>query len=154
PPPGLSQQGKEDLDTFKEDITKGASADQINADYAKLKNDITVQQQTGPLNFALGQFQQKAEEVANLASIRDQLQQGPPPQDLPLPTGQSTFVNNPDLPAGQMVVLGPNTVLIGGGGLPIPQGASFFPMGGAGGNVAVWTGTMADLGVPVQGGIP
>jgi hypothetical protein len=53
-----------------------------------------------------------------------------------------------------MVVLGANTVLLGGSGYPVPDDAMFVPTADGGGNVAVWSGTMADIGVPVQDGIP
>jgi hypothetical protein len=152
-PPGLSPQGQTDLDAFRQDATNGASAEQLDADLAKVKADIQQQEQlTGkPIAGADG-LEQKADQLVALAGVRDQLQEGTPADDLPLPTGDATIINNPALPAGQMVVLDDSTVLVGGAVTPPASATVLSAVGG--GSMAVWTGTLADLGVPVQSSQP
>jgi hypothetical protein len=153
-PSGLSPLGKTDLGTLRNDVQNGATAEQVQADVDRLKQDIAAQESTtGKPVPGADALIQKADQLATLSNLSDQLAQGPPTDDLPLPTGEATFISNPTLPEGQMVVLNPNTVLVGGGGY-VPQTATMLPIGGGGSNMAVWTGTMADMGVPVQAGMP
>ncbi len=148
---------KSDLETLRQAVQNGASADEVRADVDRLKQDMAAQASAGKPVVGGDALIQKADQLATLSSISDQLAQGPPPQDLPLPTGETTFISNPMLPQGQMVVLGPDTVLLGGGYVP-PTTATMLPYngfeGGGGGNVAVWTGTMSGMGIPVQAGYP
>jgi hypothetical protein len=142
-PTGLGPAASNDFNTLKQDIARGAGNATIRQDIQNFHNAVAAQGNANQVH-GLPALDKQLDTVTALANLRRQLGQGPLGLNLPLPIGLATLINDPTLPTGQLICLGPNIVVFGG---PLAGGGVVgVPAGGV-------VGVPGDAGVAVDGGL-